>query len=57
MLRRMKLRRLKNIFPIEVDEEVVEEAAIFTVVESMPEFKGGVERALYSILAIILSIL
>lgn len=32
---------VEEYVPIEVEEEVVEEAPIFTVVESMPEFKGG----------------
>lgn len=32
---------VEDYVPIEVEEEVVEEAPIFTVVESMPEFKGG----------------
>ena len=32
---------MEEYVPIEVEEEVVEEAPIFTVVESMPEFKGG----------------
>jgi len=32
---------VEEYVPIEVDEEIVEEAPIFTVVESMPEFKGG----------------
>jgi len=40
---------MDEYIPIEVDEEIVEEAAIFTVVESMPEFKGG-RDALYAYL-------
>lgn len=32
---------MEEYIPIEVEEEVVEEAPIFTVVESMPQFKGG----------------
>ena len=32
---------VEEYIPIEVEEEVVEEAPIFTVVESMPEFPGG----------------
>lgn len=40
---------VEEYIPIEVDEEVVEEAPIFTVVESMPEFKGGMAK-LYSYL-------
>jgi protein TonB len=32
---------VEEYIPIEIEEEVVEEAAIFTVVESMPEFPGG----------------
>ena len=32
---------IEEYIAIEVEEEVVDEAAIFTVVESMPEFKGG----------------
>lgn len=35
---------MDEYIPIEVDEEVVDEAAIFTVVESMPEFKGGMQQ-------------
>jgi protein TonB len=35
---------VEEYIPIEVDEEIVEEAAIFTVVESMPEFKGGMQE-------------
>jgi len=35
---------IEEYVPIEVDEEVVEEAPIFTVVESMPEFKGGMQQ-------------
>ena len=40
---------MDEYIPIEVDEEIVEEAAIFTVVESIPEFKGG-RDALYAYL-------
>ncbi len=40
---------VEEYIPIEVYEEVVEEAPIFTVVESMPEFKGGMAK-LYSYL-------
>jgi protein TonB len=40
---------MDEYIPIEVEEEVVEEATIFTVVESMPEFKGGMAD-LYSYL-------
>ncbi len=40
---------MDEYIPIEVDEEIVEEATIFTVVESMPEFKGGMAK-LYSYL-------
>jgi len=32
---------MDEYIPIEVDEEIVDEAPIFTVVESMPEFPGG----------------
>jgi len=32
---------MEEYIPIVVEEEVVEEAPIFSVVESMPEFKGG----------------
>lgn len=32
---------IEEYVPIEIEEEVVEEAPIFTVVESMPEFPGG----------------
>ena len=35
---------IEEYIPIEVDEEIVEEAPIFTVVESMPEFKGGMAK-------------
>ncbi len=35
---------MEEFIPIEVEEEVVEEAPIFTVVESMPEFKGGMQQ-------------
>lgn len=35
---------IEEYIPIEVEEEVVEEAPIFTVVESMPEFKGGMQK-------------
>jgi protein TonB len=35
---------IEEYIPIEVEEEVVEEAPIFTVVESMPEFKGGMQQ-------------
>ena len=35
---------IEEYIPIEVDEEVVSEAPIFTVVESMPEFKGGMAQ-------------
>jgi len=35
---------IEEYIPIEVEEEVVSEAAIFTVVESMPEFKGGMAK-------------
>ena len=35
---------VEEYIPIEVDEEVVEEAHIFTVVESMPEFRGGMSE-------------
>jgi protein TonB len=40
---------MDEYIPIEVEEEIVEEATIFTVVESMPEFKGGMAD-LYSYL-------
>jgi protein TonB len=35
---------IQEYIPIEIDEEVVEEAPIFTVVESMPEFPGGLQE-------------
>ena len=35
---------MDEYIPIEVDEEVLEEAPIFTVVESMPEFRGGMSE-------------
>ena len=35
---------IEEYIPIEVEEEVVSEAPIFTVVESMPEFKGGMAK-------------
>lgn len=35
---------IEEYVPIEIEEEVVEEAPIFTVVESMPEFRGGMEE-------------
>lgn len=35
---------IQEYIPIEVDEEVVDEASIFTVVESMPEFPGGLQE-------------
>ncbi|MEN8225758.1 MAG: energy transducer TonB, partial [Bacteroidota bacterium] len=35
---------MEEYIPIEVEEEVVEEAPIFTVVESMPEYKGGMKK-------------
>jgi protein TonB len=38
--------QMDEYIPIMIDEEVVDEAAIFTVVESMPEFHGG-EKELY----------
>jgi len=40
---------VEEFVPIQVDEEVVEEAPIFTVVESMPEFPGGMQE-LYTFL-------
>jgi periplasmic protein TonB len=40
---------IQEYIPIEIDEEVVEEAPIFTVVESMPEFPGGFQE-LYNFL-------
>jgi periplasmic protein TonB len=40
---------IQEYIPIEIDEEVVEEAPIFTVVESMPEFPGGLQE-LYNFL-------
>lgn len=35
---------MEEFIPIVVEEEVVEEAPIFTVVESMPEFRGGMQE-------------
>ncbi len=35
---------MDEYIPIEVDEEIVEEAPIFTVVESMPEYIGGAQE-------------
>ncbi|MCD4725977.1 MAG: TonB family protein [Bacteroidales bacterium] len=35
---------MDEYIPIEVDEEVLDEAPIFTVVESMPEFRGGMSE-------------
>jgi protein TonB len=35
---------IEEYVPIEIEEEVVEEAPIFTVVESMPEFRGGMKE-------------
>ncbi len=40
---------IEEYIPIEVEEEVVVEAQIFTVVESMPEYQGGMAK-LYSFL-------
>ncbi len=40
---------VEEFVPIQVEEEVVEEAPIFTVVESMPEFPGGMQE-LYTFL-------
>jgi len=35
---------MDEYIPIEIDEEVVEEAPIFSVVESMPEFPNGMQE-------------
>lgn len=35
---------MDEYIPIEIDEEVLEEATIFTVVESMPEFPNGMKE-------------
>ena len=40
---------VEEYVPVELEEEVIEEAEIFTVVESMPSFPGG-ESALYKYL-------
>jgi protein TonB len=40
---------VEEYIPVEMDEDVIDEAEIFTVVESMPEFPGG-ESALYKYL-------
>lgn len=40
---------VEEYIPVEMDEDIVEEAEIFTVVESMPTYPGG-ESALYKYL-------
>ncbi len=41
---------VEEYIPVEMEEDIVEEAEIFTVVESMPSFPGG-EAALYKYLS------